>query len=120
MQFVPASGKRTTITEIGPADEPETSRRGTKGFSETVRAGRTFSVLVRGLKAAAEKVVVTNDAARKEEGRQGRRRPLSTPVTEAELDFELDQADLMFGEAIDTKTDARVRQVRPARSGSRS
>ncbi len=40
--------------------------------------------------------------------------PLSTPVTEAELDLELDEADLMFGEAIDTGTDADYARVRPA------
>jgi hypothetical protein len=105
VQFVPASGKRTTIIETGPADEPERTRRGTKGFSESVRSGRTFSVLVRGLKAAAEKVVVTTTRrGRKKVDKQ--KAQLSTPVTEAELDLELDEVNLMFGEAIDNKTDA--------------
>jgi hypothetical protein len=105
VQFVPASGKRTTIIETGPADEAERTRRGTKGFSESVRAGRTFSVFVRGLKAAAGKVIVTTTrrGKKKIDKQKG---PLSTPVTEAELDLELDEADLIFGEAIDKKTDA--------------
>jgi hypothetical protein len=107
VQFVPASGKRTTITETGPADAPETTRRGTKGFSETVRAGRTFSVLVRGLKAPAEKVIVKTTSRKKKKSKVDKQKgPLSTPVTEAELDLELDEVDLMFSEAIDTATDA--------------
>jgi hypothetical protein len=108
VQFVPASGKRTTIKETGPADEPERTRHGTKGFSATVRAGRTFSVLVRGLKAPAEKVIVKTTTGKKKKKKKIDRHkgPLSTPVTEAELDLELDEADQMFGEALDTRTDA--------------
>jgi hypothetical protein len=119
VQFVPASGKRTTIIETGPADEAERTRRGTKGFSESVRAGRTFSVFVRGLKAAAGKVIVTTTrrGKKKIDKQKG---PLSTPVTEAELDLELDEADLIFGEAIDKKTDAEyARYARRRTSGRR-
>jgi hypothetical protein len=102
--FVPASGKKTKIIETGPPAEPERIRRGTKGFSASVRGGRQFLVLVRGLKAAAGKVVVTTTRRKKKVDKKKSR--LSTPVTEAELDFEIDQADLIFGEAIDKKTDA--------------
>jgi hypothetical protein len=104
VQFVPASGKRTTITETGPAGESETSRRGTKGFSETVRAGRTFSVLVRGLKAPAGKLVVTTRRGKKKLDRQKTR--LRKPLTETELDQELDHTDVLVGEAVDTQADA--------------
>jgi len=108
VRFVPASGKKTTIIETGPADNPERIRRGTKGFSDSVRAGRTFSVLVRGIKATAEKVIVTTTSGKgKRKKKIDRQRgPVSMPVTEAELDFELDEADAMFGEALDTRTDA--------------
>jgi hypothetical protein len=105
VQFVPASGKRTTIIETGPAHERETTRRGTKGSSETVRAGRTFSVLVRGIKATAKKVKVTTTRRGKKKVDKQKSK-LRTPVTETELDLELDHADLMFGEATDAKTDA--------------
>jgi hypothetical protein len=105
VQFVPASGKKTKIIETGPADEPERLRRGTKGFSASVRAGRTFSVLVRGIKATAGRVVVKTTRRGKKVDKQ--KAPLSTPVTEAELDLELDEADLMFGEATDRRTDAQ-------------
>ena len=103
--FVPASGKKTKIIETGPSDEPVRVRRGTKGFSASVRGGRQLLVLVRGLKAAAGKVVVTTTRRKKKKVDKHKSR-LSTPVTEAELDFEIDQADLIFGAAIDKKTDA--------------
>lgn len=104
VQFVPASGKRTKIIETGPPDEAERVRRGTKGFSETARANRTFVVFVRGLKAPAKKVIVKTSRKKKKLDKEKAR--LSTPVTEAELDLELDKVDLMFGEAIDRRTDA--------------
>lgn len=104
VRFVPASGKPTTIIETGPAGDPERVRRGTKGFSDSVRSGRTFSVLVRGIKATAGKVVVKTRRGRKKVDKQ--KAPLSTPVTEGELELELDDANAMFGESIDNKVDA--------------
>ena len=104
VKFVPTSGKKTKITETGPADDPVTTRRGTKGFSETARAGHTFSVLVRGLKAPAGKVVVKTTRRGKKVDKMAA--PLRTPVTEDELDSEIDRANLIFGDAIDKQTDA--------------
>ena len=104
LKFVPTSGKKTTIIETGPANKPELTRSGTKGKVESARSGRTLSVLVRRLKNPAKKVIVTTFRRKKKIDKQ--KAKLSMPVTEAELDFEIDQVDLLFGEATDKQTDA--------------
>ena len=65
-------------------------------------------------------MTTTSGKKKKKQKIDKQKAPLSTPVTEAELDLELDEVDLMFGEAIDTADRCRLRQISPGRTGSRS
>ena len=87
VKFIPETGKATTIIESGRSIAPNTRRRGTKGFSEVLRAGRTLAVLVRGLPAAAGEVVVTAGKLDKQ------RAELRALENESQLDAELERTD---------------------------
>jgi hypothetical protein len=104
LKFVPASGKKTKIVETGPAKDPKLTRTGTQGVTDSARSGRTLSVFARRLKAPAKKVIVTTRRGKKKIDKA--KVKLSMPVTEDELELEIDEANLIFGEAIDNKTDA--------------
>jgi hypothetical protein len=90
IKLVPTSGATTVITEGGPSEEPEKRRRGTKGVSEIVRDGRTMLVLVKGLPAPTDEVVVTTLGR----GKKDRLRvQLPALQTEAELEFGVELTD---------------------------
>jgi len=90
IKFAPEDGKATTITESGPTDQPENSRRGTKGVFEVLRADRRLAVVVRGLPAVAGKVVVTTAGKRKLDKQGANLRKLET---EEQVEGELERTD---------------------------
>ncbi len=95
---MPASGAATVITERGPSDEPEKRRRGTRGVSEVVRDGRTMLVLVKGLPAPTENVVVTTLGR----GKKDRLRAQAPALqTEAELEFGVELTDAAISDVRD-------------------
>jgi hypothetical protein len=104
VKFVPASGgKATKITETGPSDDAETRRRGTKGKTDVIRAGRTFAVLVRKLPSLAGKVVVTTSGPGKLDKLRKKLRPLTT---EATLELEGERTDAQVTSLRNSRTDA--------------
>ena len=104
VKFVPASGgKATKITETGPTDDAVTARRGTKGQTDVLRAGKRFTVLVRKLPSVAGKVVVTTSGPGKLDKQRSKLRPLTTEPT---LEFEAERTDAQIRSLRDTLTDA--------------
>ena len=90
VKFVPSAGKATTIVESGPAGAPQKRRRGTRGFSEVLRAGRTLAVLVRGLPSVAGEVVVTTSGPGKLDKQRASLRPLQN---QRQMELELERTD---------------------------
>ena len=106
IKFAPKAGKATTITESGRAGNPETRRRGTKGFSEVLRAGRTLVVLVRGLPAVAGKVVVTTSRPGKLDKQRAQLRPLRN---QRQMELELERTDRALTRLWAARTSAAYR-----------
>jgi hypothetical protein len=107
IRFVPASGRATTIIESGPTDEPTKRRKGSKGFSEVVRDGRTLLVLVKDLPAPADRIVVTtSDPPKKKVDRLRAKVPLLD--LEEELEFAVQFTDRAVGKAVDRLTNAQL------------
>ena len=90
VKLVPETGRATTIRAAGRGLQLNTRRRGTKGFTEVVRAGRTMAVLVRGLSTVAGEVVVTASRPGKVDKQRRRLRPLRT---QGQLELELERTD---------------------------
>ena len=90
VKLVPATGAATVITVSGPSDAPEKRRRGTKGVSEIVRDGRSLLMLVKGLPAPIDEVVVTSLGRGKKDRLRTR---IGALRTEAELEFGLELTD---------------------------
>lgn len=121
IRFKPGTGKATTITESGPTDEPTTRRRGSRGFSATVREGRRLFVLVKSLPAPAAKVFVRTSDPPKKKLDTLRDEQVPFLDEEAELDIGIQLTDSALGGAIDliTKlqldaadTSARIKELK--------
>jgi hypothetical protein len=104
VKFVPAGGgKATKVTETGAGEDAKTSRRGTKGPVDVIRAGKTFAVVVRKLPSVAGKVVVTTSGPGKLDKLSKKLRPLTT---EGALEAEAERRDKQITSLRDTLTNA--------------